>query len=509
MKNPAGYQWLSMKYKVSPVQPFEFKPMSDQAGKNRSDTLSWHITFALKHEGIHLEFLNRLFKAIKETELVDWINSEPSGQYARRAGFLYEWFTGRTLQCPGVTVGNYVDMIDSESYFTSGSPDNNSRWRVRDNLPGTRDYCPMVCRTSAVRAAEAYDCGKEIKALELEFGEDLLMRSAVWLSIKESMASFAIEREDKFVDRARRFAAAMERYCGFYSAPLNNEAITELQKEILGPKALHYGIRKSPIFVGESGLDYTPRVHYIAPHWESTHSMLAGLSAFSDRTADKSALVRAAVMSFGFVYIHPMTDGNGRISRFLINDMLRRDGAIPDPFILPVSAAIMSSPKNRKAYDQIMDVFSKPFMLHYQDNYEFGEDKIAVDGVHYDIDFDAYEDANAAWRYPDFTKHVEYLAEILELTINSEMRNEAGYLQSLNDARCGIKEFMDGPNKDIDRIIRSIIDSDYKISNKLKKEFEGLVVSDVADRVIEVVSRSFAAKIDGDEDDGDDEPGIR
>ena len=192
MKNLVGYKWLSKKYNVSPVQSFEFKSISDQAGKNRSDTLSWHITFALKHEGIHLEFLNRLFKVIEETELVDWITSEPSGQYARRAGFLYEWFADKSLACPSVKVGNYIDMIDSESYFTSDSPSNNSRWRVRDNLPGTRDYCPMVFRTNAVRAAETYDCGKEIKALEMEFGEDLLKRSVVWLSIKESMASFAI-----------------------------------------------------------------------------------------------------------------------------------------------------------------------------------------------------------------------------------------------------------------------------------------------------------------------------
>ena len=42
-------------------------------------------------------------------------------------------------------------------------------------------------------------------------------------------------------------------------------------------------------------------------------------------------MARAGIISFGFVYIHPMVDGNGRISRFLINDVLRRDGAVPTP----------------------------------------------------------------------------------------------------------------------------------------------------------------------------------
>ena len=34
----------------------------------------------------------------------------------------------------------------------------------------------------------------------------------------------------------------------------------------------------------------------------------------------------AAIIAFGFVFIHPFLDGNGRIHRFLIHDMLTRDG---------------------------------------------------------------------------------------------------------------------------------------------------------------------------------------
>lgn len=36
--------------------------------------------------------------------------------------------------------------------------------------------------------------------------------------------------------------------------------------------------------------------------------------------------MRSAVAAFGFVYIHPLADGNGRVHRFLVNDILRRDG---------------------------------------------------------------------------------------------------------------------------------------------------------------------------------------
>lgn len=53
-----------------------------------SSDLRGHLTFHLKHEVLHLELLSRVFAHIEPQELVSWISAEPSGQYARRAGFL-------------------------------------------------------------------------------------------------------------------------------------------------------------------------------------------------------------------------------------------------------------------------------------------------------------------------------------------------------------------------------------------------------------------------------------
>jgi len=66
--------------------------------QNRAGGWRGHLTFHLKHEVLHLELLSRLFEQLYQIELVDWIQQEPSGQYARKAGFLYEWFTGRELE---------------------------------------------------------------------------------------------------------------------------------------------------------------------------------------------------------------------------------------------------------------------------------------------------------------------------------------------------------------------------------------------------------------------------
>ena len=501
-----GYQWLVEHYGISPVQAFR----TDSAiAKSRATTredgyvheyyppvarptgnLIGHLTFAFKHEGVHLEFLARLFNVVPVTDLEAWVVAEPTGQYARRAGFFYEYLTGRQLAFPGVTAGNYVTALDESAYLTASQPTSNARWRVRDNLPGTPDYCPLVMRTARVQQAEQYDCAQHLVDLEVEFGADALQRSAVWLTIKESRASFAIEHEEQRVDRVRRFAAVMEERCGRHDEPLSEDALVELQSQILGPRATRYGVRRSPVFVGEVD-GFTEVVHYIAPHWNDTPELLSGLRDFAARTIGACALVRAAVLSFGFVYIHPMSDGNGRISRFLINDVLRRDKAIPVPFILPVSATITSTVVNRRGYDQVLELFSRPLMRKYAEAWRFGAEQVAQDGVRFNLQFDAYQDALLAWRFPDMTDHVEYLAQIVQLTIEQEMRKEAGYLRSLRVARERVKEVIEGPDGDIDRIIRSVRESGT-VSNKLLKEFPALADERLAAETVAVIKEAFS-----------------
>jgi hypothetical protein len=221
--------------------------------------------------------------------LEEWINSEPSGIYARRAGFYYESFTGRTLNVLGAPSGNYVEALDSGKYLVASRTSNVQRWRVRDNMPGSREYCPIIVRSEPVLQLEQYDCGKALNDLEVEYGADVLLRSAVWLTVKESRASFKIEKEEGKVERVRRFAAAMEQRCGQDGDPLSVHALNELQRDILGP-ATRYGMRKSPVFVGHT-TGYTDVVDYIGPHWDQTQPLLSGLHVTMSKTAGASSVL--------------------------------------------------------------------------------------------------------------------------------------------------------------------------------------------------------------------------
>ena len=80
---------------------------------------------------------------------------------------------------------------------------------------------------------------------------------------------------------------------------------------------------------------------------------LAGLQAFREKTIGQSSVMRAAVLAFGFIYIHPLADGNGRVHRFLFNDILRRDGVLPESVILPISDVIAESSSEQQRYAQL------------------------------------------------------------------------------------------------------------------------------------------------------------
>jgi hypothetical protein len=502
-----GYQWLSRTYNIHTVHPLA---VQSEIGRNRStssngdmrfevypesyrpeDTFAQQVAFAFKYEGIHLEFLARLFsQALVKQALEQWITREPTGSYARRACFLYEWLRDDRLDTPNMTRGNYIDALDPELYLV-GTPINCPRWRVRDNLPGNRNYCPTVRRTTAIQTAEAYDLPAKLAKLETDFGVDLILRSAVWLTVKESRASFLIEREQDKEDRIRRFAAVMENECGQHDNPFTPETLSLLQRGILGDMALRYGLRRSPVYVGHS-THYQAVVDYIAPHWEQTHALLSGLAHFLERSQGASSIVRAAVASFGFVYIHPMADGNGRISRFLINDILRRDGSIPAPIILPVSATIADSTQARAAYDKVLERISRPLMRKYADQYQFGEPTIAEDGVEHNLYFSAYEDALPAWRYPDLTAHAEYLAKIIDTTLTQEMRKEAHFLKANDQARTAIKQFLEVPDNELDSMIRSIRQNGNALSNQLCKRYPIFVgKSVIGEKVVDAVKRAF------------------
>ena len=167
------------------------------------DTIIAHLQFHMRHEVLNLELLVRLFEQIGANDVQAWVNAEPTGSYARRMAFLYEWLMDKRLEVPSNIGGNYVDALDTKKLVTS-SPSQvikNARWRINDNLAGTRHFCPILVKTEAFTQAAALDIAMMVDKLNDEFGQDLLMRASVWMTLRESKASFTIEGEGKELKR--------------------------------------------------------------------------------------------------------------------------------------------------------------------------------------------------------------------------------------------------------------------------------------------------------------------
>lgn len=460
-----------------------------------SPSLRGHLTFHFKHEVPHLELLSRLFAQIDAQELVTWIDSEPTGQYARRAGFLFEFLTGQALPIHAEIAGAYIDAIDDQK-LVAASPAcaiPNRRWRVRDNLPGTRAFCPMIRRTSALQQTMTVDVPALLDALALEFGDDLLMRSAVWMTLRESKSSFALEGESDQADRIQRFADVLARRTGQGSWPLDQNRLAELQADILGKRTTlrQFGLRQSPVFVGEI-VRYQEVVHYVAPPAGDSADMLDGLITFLARTKGQSAVMRSAVAAFGFVYIHPLADGNGRVHRFLINDILRRDGAVPAPMILPVSTFITRNPAERHAYDRILDAFSRPLMQALAGQYAFAATPVNyLDGIRSNFVCHGDDIARPAWRHLDLTQHVIYLTDVLQRTIQEDLREESRYLRNHAQARAAIKDIVEMPDPQLDRVIRSAQANRCQLSHVLANEIPILAEPGIWDAIGQAIESAF------------------
>ncbi len=77
-----------------------------------------HIVFALKYELFDLLVLKRILLAIPRQEVVEYILSKPTGIYARKICFLYEWLLETTIDLPDCPKCQTKPLLNPDKYFT-------------------------------------------------------------------------------------------------------------------------------------------------------------------------------------------------------------------------------------------------------------------------------------------------------------------------------------------------------------------------------------------------------
>ena len=87
------------------------------------ETIGDHLEFALKYDGVNLALLARIFEKVGSEVLIEYISSKPTGKYARRIWFFYEFLTENQLPVDDLTSGNYVDASEAKDYYTLSGRD--------------------------------------------------------------------------------------------------------------------------------------------------------------------------------------------------------------------------------------------------------------------------------------------------------------------------------------------------------------------------------------------------
>lgn len=437
------------------------------------ETLYGHLVFALRYEGLNLLFFKKLFEKIATEEIEKWITSEPLSQYSRKIWFLFEWMMNKTLNVPDLKGGSYIYLVDEKLQYASSVSINSNRHRIKNNLPGKLDFCPLIRKTKKLDNFINEDLSQKTNQLISGIHKDILLRTSSFLLLKDSKASFKIENENPGQTRAVRWGRAIGQAGG---KPLNKEELLRLQQIVIeNSRFVIMGYRTQGGFVGEHDrITGEPIPEHISARWQDLEILMAGLleSAIMMEANQFHPVLTAALIAFGFVFIHPFEDGNGRIHRYLIHHLLSAMKFTPQGIIFPVSAAILDKIDD---YTKVLENYSHP-LLEFIDWRKTPDNNVEV--LNETADY---------YRYFDSTVQAEFLFECVNYTINKIIPEEVAYLQSYDAMKTWLDNHFQMPDKMVALLIRFLEQNNGKISKRaLGNEF-----SDLKDEEIKAIEENF------------------
>jgi len=419
-------QFESDEWKVFPV-----KYLPDE-------NLYKQIIFALKYEGVDLLVFKKLFEVLSSVEMEEMIQVENLGQYSRRIWFLYEWLTGKKLNISDLKTGNLVPVIDEKLQYAIDGV-SSPRHKVINNLPGNKDFCPLIRKTQKLEKYIESNIRQDKSNYLNRVHKDILHRASSFLLLKDSKASFSIEGENPRNNRAARWGIIIGQ------AGKNELSIAELnrlqQLVIENDRFVKMGIRSQQGFIGDRDREtQEPIPDHISAKYEDLEKLLDGwLQTQKMLTQSRmDPILVAAKIAFGFVFIHPFVDGNGRLHRYIIHHVLSQTGYTEQGIIFPVSASILTHIQD---YAKSLESYSHP-ILNFIDWKPTENNNVQI--LNDTIDY---------YRYFDATAQAEFLFYCVNDTLVNIIPNEVEYLKKYDT----FKQFLDNRYEMPDNLISLIV----------------------------------------------------
>lgn len=446
--------------------------LATPAALKPKDRLLDHVLFALKHEGLNLQVLAQVMSLVKETDILEHYEASPTGKYIRIACLLWEHFNHQSIKrTTELKYGKYVPLLDPKDYIT-GAEQKNIRWRVTINVIGSLDYCVTVRRTTRLEKALAVDVLQKAKAFTESLDESLLNRALSWVYLSETRDSFAIEKELPDTGKIQRYTNLLKQ--AHKPRNIDEGYLIELQNATINNQyewAMSYRNEQNYLSNGSGSIGVT----YVPPEPELCRTLMNEWEALTNELPDNiDPIVLGAVISFGFVFLHPFMDGNGRLSRFLFHHVLCRSGKLANGLLLPVSAVLHN--KERQYLKALTDYSSEVRQL-WQVDY--------LDTENFTFTFQGHD---AIYRYWDGTTCAELMAEACEEAMEDYIKKEVAYLNQYDVLKRHINNQFDINDRTLSKLVIFCLEQNGKISKKRRDQFQYEVPTDAFDALEQAYS---------------------
>lgn len=441
-------------------------------------TVFGHLEFYLKYEDLDLLVIKSILRAWPKEELLKHLRKNPKKVINKKIWFLYEFLFDERLALDDLPVGKYDDLLDPIKYVVKNTPLKSKRHKVNNNLIGTFDFCPVVRKTSRLKAHMDKDLDGEIAKVIGSVPGSIMRRAASFLLLSDSKASFEIEGErppknrierwGKIIDEAGKRELSIDEIQRLHAILLENSRFTKI------------GLRDEGVFLGDRDRDGTPVPEFIGAKSEDLELLMNSWSRLDhflreDRT---DPIIHAVIIAFSFVYIHPLEDGNGRIHRYLLHHVLAQTGFYPKGMVFPISNVILDEIER---YRDILVAHSSPLMESIQ--WE-STDQSNVKVLNQTVDL---------YRFFDCTEACEFIYQCVEKTIKKTLPEELHYLRSFDDSYKEIADLIEMPDNKIKNLITFILQNEGLLSNKKREKFFPLIETSELEKIQGIVKENFTA----------------
>ena len=223
------------------------------------------------------------------------------------------------------------------------------------------------------------------------------------------------------------------------------------------------GFREKGGFVGEHDrATGEPIPEHISARHQDLEKLINGLVATNELllSDDMDPVLAAAIVAFGFVFIHPFEDGNGRIHRYLIHHVLAKKQFVQQGIIFPVSASILD---NIDEYRKVLEQYSHP-LLDFIEWENTSDHNIEVRNITLNY-----------YRYFNATKQAEFLYDCVNDTIQNIIPTEVTYLRNFDSFKIYLDEEFEMPDKLVALLVRFLEQNNGLLSKRARKrEFANL-----------------------------------